>query len=166
MLVSSGARSKWVTAPPHGTAQPSPLEGEGGRRRRPGEGEAASAASSAAKSRHPNRDTARRLRKTMTDAERKLWSLLRSRKLAGCKFRRQVPIGPYVADFLSHECHLIVETDGGQHARSPHAPDRDAWFRHHGFTVARYWKSDVLDNPDGVLADLTARAATEQEALA
>ena len=64
----------------------------------------------------PNRDTARRLRKTMTDAERRLWSLLRSRKLAGCKFRRQVPVGPYIADFLSYSAHLIVEADGGQHA--------------------------------------------------
>lgn len=58
-----------------------------------------------------------------------------------------------------------VEADGGQHATSAHDADRDRWFRHQGFTVARYWNSDILDNPEGVLTDLTARAATEQEAL-
>ena len=99
----------------------------------------------------------------MTYAERKLWSLLRNRKLARFKFRRQVPVGPYVADFLSFEARLIVEADGGQHAGSPHDAERDAWFRHQGFTVIRYWNSDILTNPDAILASLVQRTAAHQE---
>jgi very-short-patch-repair endonuclease len=109
------------------------------------------------------RDNARRLRKDLTDAERKLWSLLRNRKLGGWKFRRQVPVGPYVADFLCIEARLIIEADGGQHAGSSADAARDAWFRHQGFTIARYWNSDILNNPEGVLASLVERASADQE---
>ena len=168
-MVSLGARSKWVTGAPSGTAEPSPLAGEGGERRSraPGEGGASArhvgnAAFAADGSNRP-RDTARRLRKVMTDAERKLWSLLRNRKLTGLKFRRQVPVGPYVADFLSFQARLIIEADGGQHADSLRDAERDAWFRHQGFTVIRYWNSDILTNPDAILATLLERARAHQE---
>jgi very-short-patch-repair endonuclease len=59
---------------------------------------------------------ARNLRQTMPDAERRLWAYLRGRRLEGHKFRRQVPIGPYIADFVCESAKLIVEADGGQHA--------------------------------------------------
>jgi very-short-patch-repair endonuclease len=57
----------------------------------------------------------RQLRRDATDAERKLWSALRDRKLAGAKFRRQVPIGKYIVDLCCRENHLVIELDGGQH---------------------------------------------------
>ncbi len=172
-MVSLGARSKWATRADPGTAKPSPLAGEGGERRSrsPGEGEAASTASAAPSNeprvaqspRNPKRDTARRLRNTMTDAERKLWSLLRNRKLSGCKFRRQVPVGPYVADFLSFESRLIVEADGGQHADSETDMDRDAWLTNQGFRIVRFWNSDIAENPDGVVSRLSELACTNRQ---
>jgi very-short-patch-repair endonuclease len=170
-LVSIGARSRWAKRSPSGTAEPSPLAGEGGERRSrsPGEGGALArrtrkAAPVKDATKKP-RDTARRLRKDMTDAERKLWSLLRNRRLIGLKFRRQVPVGPYVADFLSFEAHLIVEADGGQHAGSAHDAERDAWSRHQGFTVIRNWNSDILTNPDAILAILQESTAAYQETM-
>ena len=152
--------------PRHGTGKPSPLAGEGGGRRSRSPGEGGAACTQAATTANPAKkptDLARKLRKDMTDAERKLWSLLRNRKLARFKFRRQVPVGSYVADFLSFEAHLIVEADGGQHAASPHDATRDAWLRHQGFTVIRYWNSDILTNPDGILTSLQQSAAAYQE---
>ena len=86
---------------------PSPLVGEGGERLRREPGEGAPSA---------GRERARSLRHRMTDAERKLWYLPRNRRFSGAKFRRQVPLGPYVADFLSFEKRVVVEVDGGQHA--------------------------------------------------
>ena len=101
--------------------QPSPLAGEGGASA-PGEGESLHAEARRtprATQRNEQAADVRRLRKDMTEAERKLWSLLRNRKLAHLKFRRQVPVGPYVADFVCLEARLIVEAEGGQHANSP-----------------------------------------------
>ena len=151
----------------HGRALSLAGEGGGRRSRSPGEGGAsvqrARKAVPVEDATKKPRDTARRLRKDMTDAERKLWTLLRNRKLTGLKFRRQVPVGPYVADFLSFEAHLIVEADGGQHAGSAHDAERDAWFRHQGFTVVHYWNSDILANPAKVLASLLERAGAYQE---
>jgi very-short-patch-repair endonuclease len=83
--------------------------------------------------------------------------LLRDRRLAGFKFRRQVPIGPYVADFVSFAARLIVEVDGGQHAESARDQQRDQWLAGENFEVVRYWNNDVLKNPDGVLTDLLSR---------
>ncbi|MEA2953206.1 MAG: hypothetical protein QOJ96_2726 [Alphaproteobacteria bacterium] len=102
----------------------------------------------------PLRRAALRLRAGATDAENKLWLLLRDRRLAGLKFRRQVPIGPYIADFVSFPARLIVEVDGGQHAESVRDAERDQWLAGEKFKVVRYWNNDVLQNPDGVLTDL------------
>lgn len=94
---------------------------------------------------------ARALRRQLTNAERKLWSILRQRQLDGLKFRRQVPIGPYIADFVCLERRLIIEVDGGQHAV---AMDEDAartdWLRAQDFRIIRFWNNDVLGNVDGV----------------
>jgi tRNA(adenine34) deaminase len=90
----------------------------------------------------------------MTEAERKLWLRVRAGQLNGWKFRRQVPLGPYFADFFCAEARLIVEVDGGQHADSKHDTERDAWLTEHGFRVARYWNDQVLRDADVVVEDL------------
>lgn len=97
------------------------------------------------------RDAARRLRRNATDAERAMWQLLRDRRLDGVKFRRQVPIGPYVADFASIQHRLIVELDGGQHAESVRDPKRDSFLTVEGWRILRFWNNDVLRNRTGVL---------------
>ena len=103
------------------------------------------------------RKNARTMRRIATDAERKLWFLLRDRRLDGIKFRRQVPFGPYILDFVCFERGLVVEVDGGQHAESESDVKRDAYLRAEGFRTVRYWNTDVLKNPDGILTDLLAR---------
>jgi very-short-patch-repair endonuclease len=100
------------------------------------------------------RDTARALRRNATDAERLMWGLLRDRCLSGIKFRRQVPIGPYVADFACIAHHLVVELDGGQHAESCRDTRRDAFLRAHGWRVLRFWNNNVMGNREGVLESI------------
>jgi very-short-patch-repair endonuclease len=97
------------------------------------------------------RDTARKLRRGATDTERVMWFLLRDRRLAGVKFRRQVPIGPYVADFASIQNHLIIELDGGQHADNAGDARRDAFLKANGWRVLRFWNNEALSNREGVL---------------
>jgi very-short-patch-repair endonuclease len=92
----------------------------------------------------------KQLRVNMTDAERKLWRALRSRSI-GPKFRRQVPLGPYVVDFVCFESKLIVEVDGGQHAGSATDAARNRYFGERGYRVLRFWNNDVLRNLEGVL---------------
>ena len=97
---------------------------------------------------------ARRLRRDMTDAERKLWYRLRNRQVLNCKFVRQLPVGPFVADFACRERDLIVELDGGQHGTAEGAladARRTAVLAEHGYRVVRFWNTDVLSNIDGVL---------------
>ena len=98
------------------------------------------------------RDFARQLRGTMTDAEQRIWYHLRGSRLLGAKFRRQFPIGPYIADFACLASRLIVEVDGGQHNESLHDARRDQFLRERGFTVLRFWNNDVLADTDAVLA--------------
>ena len=93
----------------------------------------------------------------MTDAELALWSRLRMNQLARVKFRRQQPIGPYIADFVSFEQALIVEVDGGQHAEESNArndAERTRYLASRGFRVVRFWNHDVLTGIDDVLAQL------------
>ena len=99
---------------------------------------------------------ARALRARMTDAERKLWFALRDRRIAGFKFRWQVPIDRFVADFVCFEARLVIEVDGGQHAGSLQDRWRDRWFAANGFRVVRFWNSEVLSNLEGVLTVLSA----------
>jgi very-short-patch-repair endonuclease len=95
---------------------------------------------------------AKSLRRRMTDAERKLWGALCNRQLGEHKFRRQVPIGPYVVDFVCFGENLVIEIDGGQHAENI---DRDAtrteWLEQEGYRVIRFWNNDVLGNTDGAI---------------
>ncbi|MGQ9631836.1 MAG: endonuclease domain-containing protein [bacterium] len=107
---------------------------------------------------------ARALRKNMTDAERKLWRSLR-RKSMGYKFRRQAPLGPYIADFVCFERRLVIEVDGGQHLDNPKDRVRDFWMREQGFKVLRFWNSDVLKNLDGVLETIQRELDREPSPL-
>ncbi|MGN6500567.1 MAG: endonuclease domain-containing protein, partial [Tsuneonella sp.] len=86
----------------------------------------------------------------MSDAERRLWRELRARGLGG-KWRRQQPIGRYIADFVCQSARLIVEVDGGQHSDSEADVRRTAWLESVGYRVLRFWNHDVLENVDGVL---------------
>ena len=95
---------------------------------------------------------ARNLRTNQTDAETRLWQHLRNRGLNGHKFRRQVAIDPFIADFLCAEAKLIVELDGGQHDANAEADARrTAYLEHLGYRVLRFWNNDVLTNTEGVL---------------
>jgi adenine-specific DNA-methyltransferase len=97
-------------------------------------------------------ETSRQLRRRSTDVERLLWRRLRDRQLAGAKFRRQHPIGPYIVDFLCLEQRLVIELDGGQHARrSRQDARRDQWLESRGYRILRFWNSDAMRNVEGVL---------------
>ena len=104
-------------------------------------------------------DKAQSLRRQLTDAERKLWSVLRNRQLAGAKFRRQQPIGPFIADFVCQEHRLIVEADGGQHADYGGDDPRSAFLEGKGYRLLRFWNNDILGNVDGV-AEVIAMAVS------
>jgi very-short-patch-repair endonuclease len=94
---------------------------------------------------------ARSLRRRDTEAEARLWAALRNRRLGGWKWRRQVPVGPYTADFLCIEAHLVIELDGGQHAdRVAYDARRTSYLSRVGLRVIRFWNSQVLTNSDGV----------------
>jgi primosomal protein N' (replication factor Y) len=92
----------------------------------------------------------RRLRNGMTDAEQRLWHVLRSRQLDGCKFRRQHPYYHCILDFVCLERKVVVEVDGGQHADSTADAARDNFLREGGFAVLRYWNHDVLNKTEAV----------------
>ena len=95
---------------------------------------------------------ARQLRKQSTDAEKILWRHIRSRQLAGYKFRRQAPIGKYIVDFLCYEQKLVIEIDGGQHQlRSKSDSERTNWLEAQGFRVVRFWNNQVLAETEAVL---------------
>ncbi len=95
---------------------------------------------------------ARRLRRDMPPAERAVWSVLRGRGLAGWKFRRQVPIGPYICDFVCAECRVVLELDGDSHAgREAYDQRRDAFLRAKGYRVLRVNNTDVADDLEGVM---------------
>jgi very-short-patch-repair endonuclease len=100
---------------------------------------------------HTPRDRARRLRREDTDAEAKLWNALRDRRLGGWKWRRQVPKGPFIVDFLCPEAGLVVELDGGQHSEQvEYDARRRAYLERLELRVIRFWNSAVLMNRDGV----------------
>ena len=101
----------------------------------------------------PKTGFARRLRRDSTDAERRLWYHLRSRRFSGFKFRRQHPVGQYFADFACPKHRLIVELDGGQHVRDcERDARRDRELEKHGYRVLRFWDNDVLARTQDVLA--------------
>ncbi len=124
-----------------------------GAKRRSGEGAAPT---------HPTKrragvtERARELRLDETKAEYRLWGELRGRHLNGYKFVRQVPLGPFFADFLCCEKSLIVEIDGSQHAESATDESRTAWLNKHGYSVLRFWNHEVLAERRAVLDTILA----------
>ena len=95
---------------------------------------------------------ARALRRSMTGVELLLWSRLRLQQLGGHRFRRQVPIGPYIADFACFQARLLVEIDGPTHdAQAQYDRRRTAWLVRRGFRVLRFAADDVLNRLDEVL---------------
>ena len=96
------------------------------------------------------------LRRDMTEAEDRLWQELRGRRLDGIKFRRQVPVGRFIADFLCADAMLIVEIDGSQHAASAYDRERDAELKTRGFRVLRFWNDDVLREMNSVCDTIIA----------
>ena len=111
---------------------------------------------------------AKRMRREPTAAEAKLWGALRNRSLGGFKFYRQVPVGPYIADFINHEWGVVVEVDGATHGDADEvARDerRTAFLQSKGFLVHRVWNADVFENmvgvSDGILIVLQERVARD-----
>ena len=108
-----------------------------------------------------NQRLARRMRRALTPAELKLWGSLRNRGLAGLRFRRQAPVGPYIVDFFCPERKLVIEVDGGGHGhfnRMKVDASRDQWLRARGHAVLRFPNAEVLSNLDGVCAAILSAA--------
>jgi very-short-patch-repair endonuclease len=98
------------------------------------------------------RDRARELRRRATDAERALWALLRRRQRLGALFHRQQPIGRFIVDFVCWEHHLVIEVDDGQHTeRRTYDAARTRWLEENGFTVLRFWNTEVLREQEAVV---------------
>ena len=100
---------------------------------------------------------ARGLRRTSTDAEQLLWQQVRDRRLDGYKFRRQVPIGPYIADFVCVSGRLVIELDGSQHhEQTTDDQQRTQWMEGAGYRVLRVWNNDIFHRMDSVLEAIIA----------
>jgi very-short-patch-repair endonuclease len=114
------------------------------------------------------REHARALRRESTNAERIIWAALRAHRMDGAAFRRQAPVGPYIADFVCHAAKLIVEIDGGQHfddANQKRDARRTAFLAAKGFRVLRFNNYDVMTNRTGVL-EMIVLALKESPSLA
>jgi len=143
---------------------PSPLAGEGGARRAAAGGcgvasrQATSATLAQVQSRHELlKNRARSMRANPTDAERKLWYILRDKRLNGLRWRRQQVIDDrYIVDFICIEHRVIIEADGSQHAENGMDSARDAWLKQKGFTVLRFWNADILNNMESVVETIIA----------
>jgi very-short-patch-repair endonuclease len=108
------------------------------------------------------RGRAKRLRGTMTRAEILLWRHLKAHRLSALGFRRQSPMGNYIADFVAHSRKLIVEVDGESHdfeERIRRDVQRDAWFASRGYRVLRFTNDDVMKNLEGVVLAIDQAAA-------
>jgi very-short-patch-repair endonuclease len=93
---------------------------------------------------------AQALRNEATPAERRLWTRL-SRSQLGHKFSRQMPVGPFIADFLCRSQRLVIELDGGQHCENARDEARTRWIEAQGYRLIRFWNNEVMENMDGVL---------------
>jgi len=106
----------------------------------------------------------RQLRKSMTDAERRLWSRIRMKQLEGYQFNRQKVIGEYIADFYCHKARLVIEVDGSQHHTQDGAEQdlrRDEYMKGCGITMLRFTNYDVLENIESVVQSICRRLRAE-----
>lgn len=106
---------------------------------------------------HPLKPLARDLRKNQTIAEAILWKHLRNRRVLGLKFKRQVPIGKYIVDFVCVEKKLVIELDGGHHNEELHKTnddERTEMLKHYGYHVIRFWNKDVINNFENVMEEI------------
>jgi very-short-patch-repair endonuclease len=102
------------------------------------------------------------MRRELTIAEKHFWWEVKDRRLDGHKFRRQHPIGPYIADFACIEGRLVVEIDGGQHADTiAYDRQRDSYLESRGFRVLRFWNADIFTNMEGVIDAVLAALGGE-----
>ena len=110
------------------------------------------------------RQYAKNLRRQSTDTEHHLWYYLRANRL-GFKFKRQVPIGSYIVDFVCFEKHLVIELDGGQHLNNQlYDKKRSDWLKAHGFKILRFWNNQMLMETEGVMETIY-RAVVEEVPL-
>jgi very-short-patch-repair endonuclease len=139
---------------------PSSLVGEGGAERSSatGEGFAPQAPNHRPVAKRI-RGFAKKMRHEPTDAELAMWRLLRDRRLARFKFRRQVPFRNFILDFVCFEERIVIEIDGSQHASSVRDAARDSILVAEGFRIERYWNNEVLQQPSAVLEDIFAKLA-------
>ena len=103
---------------------------------------------------------AKQLRKNMTAEEKILWNKLRAKKFSGYKFKRQVPIGNYIVDFLCTDTKLIIELDGGQHNEENKIladRERTEYLENHGYKVLRFWNNDIKQNLDNICEEILRR---------
>lgn len=109
---------------------------------------------------------ARELRRDGSRAEKICWELLRAHRMAGLKFRRQHPIGPYFADFACVSRRLVVEIDGDHHAFQIEADTRrTAEMESEGWRVLRFWANHVVENPEGIWAEIEQAASAPSPSL-
>jgi very-short-patch-repair endonuclease len=107
---------------------------------------------------------ARYMRANPTDAERKLWYILRDKRLNELRWRRQQVIDDrYIVDFICFEHRLIIEADGSQHAENEADVERDAWLKEQDFIVLRFWNGDIFNDMEGVAEAVIA--ATRNNAV-
>jgi very-short-patch-repair endonuclease len=104
---------------------------------------------------------ARVLRRDATEAEKKLWQHLRQPPFKAHHFRRQATIGPYFADFASHQLRIVIELDGGQHSDNASDEARTRYLEAHGYRVVRFWNNEVFENMSGVLSVIDAAVNAE-----
>jgi very-short-patch-repair endonuclease len=104
------------------------------------------------------------MRANPTDAEKRLWTILRDRRLAAFKFRRQQILYPYIVDFVCFEQRLIVEADGSHHADSGRDGRRDAFLRSQGFRLLRFWNNQILGEREAVAAAIFAALSSPHPA--
>ena len=100
------------------------------------------------------------LRKNQTDAEKKVWSILRGKQLSGFKFFRQCSVGPYILDFYCPKLRLAIEIDGSQHNETSgqaHDERRTKYLVNQGIKVIRFWNNEILTNPEGVFEEIIKR---------
>jgi len=153
----TGSRPQPLSRPGEGGVRqsasnnPSPNSGEGGARPRSGwEGEGL------LPTRKELLARAKWMRANPTEAERRLWTMLRDRRLAAFKFRRQQVIEPYIVDFVCFAERLVIEADGSQHADNKDDARRDAFLTAQGFRLLRFWNNHVLGESEAVAAAIFA----------